>query len=466
MKRFKNVHFGKSTIALTGLGSEKKIVPMKITINKADITEENQVVPWGVDNLYPQNFFNKKFIKNGAAVGGVTALKATHYGTGIQLVKEVRKVKNVAPVNTDAPADPKAPAPEANATSKGEIALEKQLLIEHPEIKKFFRENKINKFWYGKITDQSMFHIAFTEHCLSMDQKYIVRVKRHQAAHCRFAPQDKDGNVPFVYINTDWRNYSEQTTEKIIYIDSDLMTVEEIKAYCIENKIFNFMTSSCYPLVDESCYPKTDWHAVDRSGWMDVANSVPELKKYLFENQIHAKFVVYISDLYFESFYKEEWDDFDAEKRQKMREDLSTAIDEYMSGNEAAGKSFISPIFEENGKFVKGIEISAVDDKLKEGSFLPDASAANMEILFAMGVDPVIIGAINVGSGQGRSGSDKREAYTILSANLTPRRHITVDDFELWQDWNQWDPELIALFPSVNLTTLDKNPNGQVEVMN
>lgn len=460
MKRFKNVHFGKSTIALTGLGSEKKVVPVTIKINESDILVENQVVPWGVDNLYPQNFFNKKFVKNGAAVGGVTALKATHYGTGIQLVKEVRKGKPAAPVNPDAPeVDPAS-------KEKGEIIIEKQLLSDFPEIRKFFRDNKINKFWYGKITDQSMFHIAFTEHCLSMDQKTIARVKRHQAAHCRFAPQDKNGNVPFVYINTDWRNYSEQTTEKIVYIDSDMMTVEEIKEYCIENKIYNFMTSSCYPLVDESYYPKTDWHAVDRSGWMDVANSVPELKKYLFENQIHAKFVVYISDFYFESFYKEEWDDFDADKRQKMREDLSSSIDEYMSGNEAAGKSFVSPVFEENGKPVKGIEIVAVDDKLKEGSFLPDASAANMEILFAMGVDPVIIGAINVGSGQGRSGSDKREAYTILSANLTPRRHITVDDWELWRDYNGWDSDLEALFPSVNLTTLDKNPNGQVEVMN
>jgi hypothetical protein len=36
-------------------------------------------------------------------------------------------------------------------------------------------------------------------------------------------------------------------------------------------------------------------------------------------------------------FYKEEWDDFDAEKRQKMREDLSTAIDDHMSVTMPAG---------------------------------------------------------------------------------------------------------------------------------
>jgi NADPH-dependent 7-cyano-7-deazaguanine reductase QueF-like protein len=42
-----------------------------------------------------------------------------------------------------------------------------------------------------------------------------------------------------------------------------------------------------------------------------------------------------MSHLYFESFLQEEWD-FDAEKRQKMREDLSTAIDDHMSGNNAS----------------------------------------------------------------------------------------------------------------------------------
>jgi hypothetical protein len=49
-----------------------------------------------------------------------------------------------------------------------------------------------------------------------------------------------------------------------------------------------------------------------------------------------------MSPLYFESFYKEEWDDFDAEKRKKMREDLSTAIDDHMSGNNASGRSLIA----------------------------------------------------------------------------------------------------------------------------
>lgn len=442
MKHFKNVHVGKKTIAVTGVGKSTVPQTVKVKIDPANQETTGEVVQWGSNNLYPQDFYNKKFLKNGASVGGISILKSTHHGNGFQLYKEE----------------------EDEAT--GEIIIRNQALKRYPEIKEFIRNNKLNKFWFEKITDQSLFQIAFTEHVLSADQNKIVRVKRQKAAHCRFAKMDKDGRIPFVFINTDWANANKEYTVAVPFMDGD-MTAQEIKDYCKEKKIWNFITATYYPLVDESYYPKADWHAVDRSGWMDVANSVPELKQALFENQMHFKYIVYISDLYFESFYKDEWDDFDADKRQKMREQLAETIDEHMSGNKASGRSLVAPIIEENGKFVEGIRVEPVDNKLKDGSYLPDASAANSEILFAIGVNPAIIGAGTPGaSNLGGSGSNIREAYTVLSASLVPRRNTTLEDWELWRDYNGWDEDLEAGFPNVNLTTLDKNPNGQVEIMN
>jgi hypothetical protein len=441
MKHFKNIHVGKSTVALTGIGSNVVPKPIKIPIDNSNTPKMGLVIPWGTNNLYPQEFYNKKFLKNGAAVGGINILKSTHHGNGFQLYKE-----------------------EVDEVS-GEIKIKNQVLSKFPEIKQFVRDNKLSKFWFEKITDQSLFEIAFTEHVLSANQEQIVRVKRIKAAHCRFAPMDDSGVIPFVYINTDWSNAKVTFSIPITFIDGD-MTPLEIKEYCKEKKTFNFCTATYYPLVDENYYPKADWHAVDRNGWMDVANSVPELKQALFENQMHFKYIVYISDLYFESFYKEEWEDFDAEKRQQMREQLSTAIDDHMSGNKASGRSLISPIFDEGGKFVEGIRIVPIDNKLKDGSYLPDASAANSEILFAIGVNPAIIGAGTPGgSNLGGSGSNIREAYTVLSASLVPRRNTTLEDWELWRDYNGWDEDLEAGFPNVNLTTLDTNPTGAVAVM-
>jgi hypothetical protein len=137
-----------------------------------------------------------------------------------------------------------------------------------------------------------------------------------------------------------------------------------------------------------------------------------------------------------------------------------------LSGNKAGGRSLISPIFEENGKFVEGIKVVPIDDKLKDGSYLPDASAANSEILFAIGVNPAIIGAGTPGaSNLGGSGSNIREAYTVLSASLVPKRIYVSDDWLFWRAFNNWDKSLIGMFSGVNLTTLDKNPNGQENVI-
>lgn len=442
-QHFKNIHVGKSTLAISGLGTPKVPQAIKVQIDPSNQEITGELVPWGSDNLYPQSFYDKKFLKNGAAVGGMNTLSSTTYGNGFNLYKKVR-----------------------NETTR-KIELEEQLLSDFPDIDLFFEQNHLDEFWDAKIKDLALFELAYTEHVLSANQESITEVKRHQTAHCRYAKMDDTGTIPYVFVNTDWNTANPKFTVPIPYFDKRRFTTAQIKEICKEKKIFNFITDSKYAFITENYYPKAGWHAVDRNGWMEVANSVPELKKAIYENQGHFKYIVYISDFYFESYYKEEWDNFDAEKRQKMREDLSTAIDEHMSGNKAGGRSLISPIFEENGKFVKGIEIEPVDNKLKDGANLPDASAANSEILFAMGVNPAIIGAGTPGgSNLGGSGSNIREAYTVLSASLVPKRIYVTDDWLFWRSFNNWDRTLIGMFGSVNLTTLDKNPSGQQNILN
>jgi hypothetical protein len=442
MKHFKNLHLGKSSIALTGLGNSKIPQAIKVRIDPANQEITGDIVPWGSDNLYPQNFYEKKFLKNGAAVGGINTLSSTTYGNGFGLYKKVR-----------------------NAAT-GKVELQEELLEDYSQIDLFVEENHLDKYWDGKIKDLSLFEIAFTEHIISANGEAIVRVARHQTAQCRFSKMNEAGDIPFVYINSDWSSAKENFSIQIPFFDKDKLTALEIKEICKEKGIFNFCTISKYAYVTENYYPKAGWHAVDRNGWMEVANSVPEFKQAFFEQQTHIKFIIYVSDFYFESFYKEEWDDFDAEKRQKMREELSAAIDDHLSGNKAGGRSIISPIFEESGKFVKGIEVEAIDNKLQEGSYLPDASAANSEILFAIGVNPAIIGAGTPGgSNLGGSGSNIREAYTVLSASLVPKRIYVSDDWLFWRAFNNWPRNLIGMFSGVNLTTLDKNPNGQENII-
>lgn len=431
---------GASTIAVTKPENiDIKAKTVKITPDNIDL--EREIVKWGSDNLYPQKFYNNKFLKNGSAVGGVGALKNAHYGSGFHLMKE---------------------SEDGNGVLKKEIVP----LFKYPEIQLFIKNNKISRFWSEIIADQTIFHIAFAHFVISKDFTKITSVRRQKAAWCRFQVQNEAGEIPNVFINSDWQADNVKYAVSIPMMDPYL-SAEEIRQKCKDQKIHEFIYPSYYPLIDEAYYPKADWHAVDRNGWMDVANSVPELKKAIFENQLHFKYIIYVSEMYFENFYKDVWADFEPEKREKIRKDLVDDIDTHLSGNAAGGRSVISPVFHENGEYVEGIKVVAVDNKLMDGSYLPDASAANSEILFALGVDPCIIGlGIPGGKNLSGSGSDKREAYNILCANLKPRREITLEIWDLISDFNGWDPTLEGCFPNMVLTTLDDNKTGQEKIVN
>lgn len=172
--------------------------------------------------------------------------------------------------------------------------------------------------------------------------------------------------------------------------------------------------------------------------------------------------MVYISEEYFIRMYKNEWEDYKPEKKKQLRDELTKAIDDHLSGNKNAGKSIQSVVYKDgNGDWVKGIEVTPVSNQLKDGVYLPEASAANSEIMFAMGVDPSLLGAgIPGGKMNTGSGSDKREAFTILTSLFKPKREITLEPWELLRDFNGWDPELEGGFANTVLTTLDANPTG------
>ena len=95
---------------------------------------------------------------------------------------------------------------------------------------------------------------------------------------------------------------------------------------------------------------------------------------------------------------------------------------------------------------------------------LPDASAGNTEILFAKGIPPAIVGVAIPGSNNGgRSGSDIREGYTVMCANMVINRTISLLPFYLIRDWNNWGDNLVGAFANTILTTLDKETSGATE---
>ena len=400
-----------------------------------DESNENDIVSWGDSNKYPQEFL-EALRKNGAANGALKILKATHFGEGLTLYKD-----------------------DFQEGKKNHTLVD---IKDFPEINSFFKQNKINRFFFETITDLELWDFALPEFIVSNDYKKIVRIKRQRSAWARFKPMGKDGLISTAYLKPDWEDDSiEKDTPKLNLVDP-YWSVEEIRDYLKEKNLKKFVIPTYMPMIDEVYYPKVGWHSSYHNGWFEVSNSVAELKKYIFNNQIHLKYIIHISEKYFEKYYKDEWDEYSIEKKESIRKKLVETINDHLMGNKAGGRSITAPKFlDDNGNYVKGIEVDVIDNKMKDGAHLPDAAAANSEILFAMGVDPTLIGAGIPGGKLGAgSGSDKREAFTILSGLFKSRRMVSLEIWDFIRDYNGWESDLKASFPNIVLTTLDKNPTG------
>ena len=431
----------------TIIRTQQKNTPMTEPHSTAKLTDGSELgneawCDWGNDNLYPKKLM-EKLSKVGAAVGGLEVLKSAHYGLGLKIFELVE---------TDE-----------------EAKFREKIPSRVPEIYDFFDRTQFELVMSDIVSDYESLGVAFPEFLLSPNGEKIISVTRHQASYCRFE-KPKNGMIQHVFINTAWgeSEFDMKNTIKVPCF-SQFLSMEEIKTYCKAKNIKKFIVPIINTLTIEKVYPSVGWHSSFKSGWMDVVLSVPELKKYMFEQQFNFKYLVHIADDYFAHRYgKDEWAKFDKEVKEQHRVNLVRAIDEEMSGNKGAGKSLISPFFRDMaGGLIKGIQIEEIKQTQSSGDFLPDASAGNSEILFAMGVDPSLLGAgVPGGKNLSGSGSDKREAWTILCARLPMKHTRTLWVFRLIQKWNGWNPDYVARFPNINLTTLDKNKNGSQKVVN
>lgn len=409
--------------------------------NNTESLIDSKWLPWGEDNLYPQNFA-VKFDKTGVAIGGLKVIVSAHFGTGFNLYQAQE-------TDTD-------------------IVFKERLASSFPEIKDFFDRSKFNIGISEMILDFETWGMAFPSYLLSPNSDKVISVRRIQASNVRFIVPDGNGIINKIGVNTDWENYKAENTAEIPCFNANI-PIDEIKAFCREKGITEFTIPVIDTLLTEKTYPSVGWHSSFKNGWVDVVLALPEFKKAMFAKQLNIKYVIHVADDYFSHIYKEKWESFTDPEKIQLRDDLVDLIDNNMKGNEAAGNSITSPFFRDrdSGELIKGIQVEIIPQPQSNGDFLLDGSAANYEVLTPMGVDPCLInGGAFGGKSLSGSGSDKREAWTILCAKFPIRQIRTLQIFENIKYWNNWDPTLFGKFPNTNLTTLDQNPNGQTKIIN
>ena len=414
------------------------IIPNPSNID-SEKTSKGEVISWGSNNDYPNKII-QLIRKLGVAGAVVSVATAAHFGTGLTLYEQSQDGKQIViPFN------------------------------KYPAFDEYNKRNRLNLFYSEFINDLEIHEMGFVEFGLSADFSKIVFQKRHDAVFCRFAPiNPTTGRIEKILLNPDWTNRDDKYTS-VVDCFSQYDYFEDIQEYCREKKIFKFIIPFHFVKNGSLYYNDPFWHGPLKNGWGDIVLSVPAVKKAIAENQLHIKYLIHVSEKYFEMKFgidqqteQPNWKSFDADRQKKEMEALIESIDEHLSGPGAYGRSLYVPMYKDReGVEHETIKIVPVDDKIKDGAYLPDATAGNSEIATAKGVDLSIIGiGIPGGQNQSGSGSDKREAYTILCANMVINRSVSLLVFYFLRDWNKWGDNLFGNFPNVVLTTLDKNPSG------
>ena len=382
---------------------------------------------WGDSNLFPQEVLID-LNKNSVALRALDKRKRVHFGRGIVAYREKTDQTGVVTKET----------------------------VTDPEVVEFFRINQINLIWVDLIMGLETFANGWLEFITNKGRDKINRVFVKDPAYCRLSKMDPANRIPYLYYCAQWEMSPNFDNVKVV----QLPMFNPDKYDGTQYPDGQFAYHLCYRSFNRSYYHLALWNSVRVNKWMSIANSVPILKSAIMKNQMTIKYHIQIPDDYFTTRFPSP--DFTKEQRESKRMEVLTDMNSFLADVENSGKAFVSYAFYSKVKqdYLTGWKIEVIQNKLDNSAYLPDSQAANSEILFAIGVDPCLIGAGNPGSAIGAgSGSDKREAYWMLNADMGTDRSVSLSPLYFIRDFNKWDPTIQFDYVTVDTSqTQDQHP--------
>lgn len=395
-----------NAIVTTGLDNDAA----KPSVTTPNNNESNPWSAWGSNNLFPQEVMADLEL-NTVALRALEKRKNVHYGRGIVAYREV--------------ADEKKPD-----------AMPRRVPVTDPEIVEWLRVNRVNIQQLEVIGSLEIFANAWVEMITNRERKKINKIFVKDPCYCRYGVMDDTtGRIEKIFYSANWDKTGGEPAEIPTYDPSKVKESGYTDA--------KFVYPLYYRSFNRSYYHMAIWNSVRANGWMAIANKVPGLKKAIMENQMTIKYHIQIPDDYFTNRYPHPT--FDDAYREARRKEKIQEMNDFLSNVENSGKALVT--FSYWDKTLRqefpGWKINVIDNKLKDDAYLPDSQAANSEILFAIGVDPSLIGSGMPGGKLGAgSGSDKREAFWMLNAEMGPYRTVSLDWLYFVRDFNGWGADV------------------------
>lgn len=430
-------------------------------VSAAPLVEKLQtnldIFPWGEDNRFPQNVVDQ--IADGSPMQSSLNIKAKSlWGGGVVYGKMVN----------------------------GQFV--KGALGDYPAVDEFFLENDIPRFYAELNQDYVYFANCFPELIYSRDRKTIARLIHQESCDVRYKQMDAKGNINTVYLSKMWgaskdqlakfdskkeltgrlANYTSEATPtevddkfvKMRYALDPYFPLDGLRFYA-EKKESSVILPVNYPSPNKTYYQLAHWDAVRKSGWIEIATQIPNMLKTMYKNAFNIKYHIEIPETYLQKRVnnaKKTWGEMTPAEKLKEKEALLKSMDEFLAGAENAHKSLVTFFTSDvEGREYERVKITPIEHKSNIDKDLLASGTANSELLFALEMNPNMIGAGKPGGvySSNQGGSNIREAKTAHDMLLNLDRHMTLAPLRLIARYNNWPKELVFRHEDIEMTTLD-----------
>lgn len=419
------------------------------------------VAYWGEDNRFPQNI-EQQMAYCGVGKAALEWKAKALYGTGIIAGKVTGYKDDGSEIFTPLSGD--------------------------DAVKKFLARRSLFRFFLEYLMDWSWYSNCFPEIILSKDGKQITDLIHQESCDCRFIQMNAKGETPTVFLSKLWglqadqyakfdpkkrlKGLMESKTEptevdnefvKALHCIDMYNAVESLKGIAEKLKTKKGLKSAIlpvnFPSVNKTYYQVPAWDGARLAGWVEIASKVPAMIKHFLNKAKKVKRHIEVPETFFPSRYgKEKWASMDEAAQRKARMDLLKEMDAFLTNPESDFDSFVTffDVDPHNKSEYGRIKINNIDDKASIEKDLVTTSAADIQLLTAMGIHPTLVGGGTIGTGQQRSGgSDQREAWLLYTAKLALERQVMLEPLYLVRDYNGWDDDIEFRIRDTVLTTLD-----------
>jgi len=330
-----------------------------------------------------------------------------------------------------------------------------QELVDHPRIRRYLEKAARDYFKFGSCCVQLI---------PDLKGEKIIGLNPINAFFTRLSERDiKTGEEKCVVSGKFPDTPSKDEFEVYdVLLDYDPMLDLEIRKFN-KKKIEKVVVAVRDSWSNKDTYSEPVWMSAYAAGWVDIAKSVPAYLKKVFKNQATWKWHIQIPYSFWDKKFPESLYS-DVKKREDAINDFMDDIETNLLGNENAEKPLFThyALNDLNGKIEEEWKITPLDNKSKEGDKLVTSAAANSEILFALMINPNVLGAGMPGGtyAGNQGGSNIREAFLVNIANAWVDRQNLLDPVQLMLRYNGYE-DISLRFRNTVLTTLDKGSGTQ-----